>query len=67
MGEDRDHEGGSGARQRDGEFPPGDHRREDIRGEAPRGLSDERRVHDMGIRAAPEEVSGKDSGSRVDV
>lgn len=61
LGEDRDHEGGAGAGQEDGEFPASDRRRESLRGEVSGCVSDERCVHHLGILAASKEVPWEDS------
>lgn len=61
LGEDRDHEGGTGAGQEDGEFPASDRRRESLPREVSGRVSDERRVHHMGILAASKEVPWEDS------
>lgn len=55
------HKGSIGASQKDGEFPASDHRRENLRREVSRCVSDERRVHHLGILTAFKKVPWEDS------
>lgn len=67
VGEDRHNEGDGGRSEKDGEFQASDSGGEGVFGDIREGVSDERRIYDMGDPTVVTEVPRESAGSGDDV